>query len=188
MSPEQLTAIAERLLDATENGTRHFEYDEDVQKVVSILTDKAADGDLVGNHVLAQHGDFIAHAPADIAALLAEVERLRAKLEDVQTEWEKLVADVSGCDKPPYLIVAERDAALAEVEKANEHLGWARAEVEMLRGIDCEADGDGPCGACIKCARAERDAAIVTAKAQAVTIAELEEQVEHLSQRIGGLT
>jgi hypothetical protein len=26
------------------------------------------------------------------------------------------------------------------------------AEVEMMRGVGCEEDGDGPCGACIKCA------------------------------------
>lgn len=35
-----------------------------------------------------------------------------------------------------------------EVEKAT---AAKKAEVEMLRGIDCEADEDGPCGCCIKC-------------------------------------
>lgn len=38
--------------------------------------------------------------------------------------------------------------------------GWAlldevtalRAEVEMLRGVGCMEDGDGPCGVCRKCA------------------------------------
>lgn len=31
------------------------------------------------------------------------------------------------------------------------------AEVEMLRGVGCSEDGDGPCGVCLKCARRERD-------------------------------
>jgi hypothetical protein len=31
------------------------------------------------------------------------------------------------------------------------------AEVEMLRGVGCCEDGDGPCGVCLKCARRERD-------------------------------
>lgn len=29
-------------------------------------------------------------------------------------------------------------------------------EIEMLRGVGCEEDGDGPCGTCIKCAAAGR--------------------------------
>ena len=45
-------------------------------------------------------------------------------------------------------VAAERDAL--------------RAEVDMLRGVGCdEVDGGeerGPCGACLKCARRERDA------------------------------
>lgn len=35
-----------------------------------------------------------------------------------------------------------------------EALNNARAEVEMLRGVGCNEDGDGPCGACVKCLRA----------------------------------
>lgn len=43
---------------------------------------------------------------------------------------------------------------------ANKHLletlthqrDMARAEVEMLRGVGCMEEGDGPCGACRKCA------------------------------------
>jgi hypothetical protein len=27
-----------------------------------------------------------------------------------------------------------------------------RAEIDMLRGVGCSEDGDGPCGACLKCA------------------------------------
>ena len=35
---------------------------------------------------------------------------------------------------------------------AREQRDEARAEVEMLRGVGCMEDGDGPCGACRKCA------------------------------------
>jgi hypothetical protein len=34
-----------------------------------------------------------------------------------------------------------------------------RAEVEMLRGVGCMEDGDGPCGACVKCLRADLEKA-----------------------------
>lgn len=45
-----------------------------------------------------------------------------------------------------------------------------RAEVDMLRGVDCEADGDGPCGACIKCAIAGRHVEQRRERAQALPI------------------
>lgn len=32
------------------------------------------------------------------------------------------------------------------------------AEIEMLRGVGCAEEGDGRCGACIKCARSETEA------------------------------
>lgn len=38
-----------------------------------------------------------------------------------------------------------------------ESLAMVRGEVDMLRGVGCLEDGDGPCGACLKCARRERD-------------------------------
>lgn len=42
----------------------------------------------------------------------------------------------------------------------------ARAEVEMLRGVGCMEDGDGPCGACRKCAFRRGVAAMREAAAQ----------------------
>ena len=45
-------------------------------------------------------------------------------------------------------------ARLAAVEAERDQ---KTAEVETLRGVGCNEDGDGPCGACLKCARAERD-------------------------------
>lgn len=30
-----------------------------------------------------------------------------------------------------------------------------QAEVDMLRGVGCSEDGDGPCGVCLKCVKAE---------------------------------
>lgn len=46
-----------------------------------------------------------------------------------------------------------------EVSKARRERDQFSAEVAVLRGDGCEADGDGPCGACVKCLRRERDAA-----------------------------
>ena len=40
-------------------------------------------------------------------------------------------------------------AKVAEVERERDA---ARAEAEMLRGVGCSEDGDGPCGVCRKCA------------------------------------
>ena len=62
----------------------------------------------------------------------------------------------------------ERDEALKELEQPRIHrarnerlesenatlkaqLEQITAERDVLRGVDCEADGDGPCGVCIKC-------------------------------------
>jgi hypothetical protein len=51
------------------------------------------------------------------------------------------------------------------VKKIRHERDAARAEVEMLRGVGCGEDGDGPCGACRKCsyrrgAEAMREAVI----------------------------
>ncbi|MET0410403.1 MAG: hypothetical protein ABW217_03865 [Polyangiaceae bacterium] len=62
-----------------------------------------------------------------------------------------------------------------------------RAEVEMLRGVGCAEDGDGPCGACLKCARAriaELEAESAAAKTQLAlyvkTNGELAQWIEEL--------
>ena len=40
-----------------------------------------------------------------------------------------------------------------EICQLHAKLNAARAEIDMLRGVGCDEDGDGPCGACLKCAR-----------------------------------
>jgi hypothetical protein len=37
------------------------------------------------------------------------------------------------------------------LDKAQKRVEMLQAEVEMLRGVGCSEDGDGPCGVCIKC-------------------------------------
>lgn len=56
-------------------------------------------------------------------------------------------------------LVRERDDARAEAASslamariADEKHGWKCAEIDMLRGVGCMEDGDGPCGVCRKCA------------------------------------
>lgn len=44
---------------------------------------------------------------------------------------------------------------------ANAEIERLTAEVEMLRGVGCEEDGDGPCGVCIKCKPAQERRAVV---------------------------
>lgn len=80
--------------------------------------------------------------------LARAAEELLGRIETAQAEVERLRG-----------IVEVNDRRLAAV--------WdeARAEVEMLRGVGCGElrEGaevpDGPCGACLKCARRERDEA-----------------------------
>ena len=66
----------------------------------------------------------------------------------------------------------DRDHAIELLRAANERndalaerVTGLMAEVEMLRGVGCDEDGDGPCGVCIKCARRERDAVVTEAAA-----------------------
>lgn len=62
------------------------------------------------------------------------------------------------------------------------------AETEMLRGVDCEAGGDGSCGACIKCAQRERDEtrAVLLALVQALQArSEAEAAFELTAEEIG---
>lgn len=47
---------------------------------------------------------------------------------------------------------AEATSSLAMARIADEKHGWKCAEVDMLRGVGCMEDGDGPCGVCRKCA------------------------------------
>lgn len=112
----------------------------------------------------------------------AEVERLRVKaeayggmvdgcgpaLEAAGHPIDPFQPDgrVGGIARSVAALIKERDEARAEVERlraeAASFLAMARitdekhdmkcAEVEMLRGVGCMEDGDGPCGVCRKCA------------------------------------
>lgn len=95
-----------------------------------------------------------------LALARAEVEQLRALLPPDVERSPRFVGQGS------WSVFAEKVAAERDA---------ARAEVQFLRGVGCnELDGTdvrGPCGACIKCARRERDEARV--------------EVERLYQRLG---
>ncbi len=56
-------------------------------------------------------------------------------------------------EKHPEMMALRADAVLATFAQYNERIASLQAEVDVLRGVDCEADGDGPCGVCIKCAK-----------------------------------
>lgn len=48
----------------------------------------------------------------------------------------------------------------ARADAAEAGAKMAEAERDMLRGVGCCEDGDGPCGACIKCYKSQRDLAV----------------------------
>lgn len=45
-----------------------------------------------------------------------------------------------------------------------------RAEVDVLRGVGCEEDGDGPCGVCVKCLRRKLEECAAIARKHAARI------------------
>lgn len=77
--------------------------------------------------------------PAESASALEQKPALRARADMAEAERDA------------------RDWHSGEILKLRQRLEFARAEVEMLRGVGCCEDGDGPCGACLQCARTERD-------------------------------
>lgn len=94
----------------------------------------------------------------DEKALLDRIDDALAEpSEQEETEHAMHMRIRAGYDKT---IADSWRAKVAEVEKERDE---ARAEIEFLRGVGCnELDGTdvrGPCGACLKCARRERDEA-----------------------------
>jgi hypothetical protein len=56
--------------------------------------------------------------------------------------------------------VARLEGQRAALEAAQREQGERlKAEIDVLRGVDCCADGDGPCGVCVKCAATGRHVA-----------------------------
>jgi hypothetical protein len=105
----------------------------------------------------------------EVAALRSEAER-----DEMAAKHNALVVDILE-HLPPHVFdddgpddeASEREVIAhagdeirrlrARAERAESERDWARSEIEMLRGVGCDEDGDGPCEACIKCARRERD-------------------------------
>ena len=95
-----------------------------------------------------QNAAFIAHAPADVRALIGEVESLRLQLHNTQTRMkeaqeqvEHLHTELDQCHQGAELIrqawVADADALRAALDEDNEaataRIVVAEAEVESLR-------------------------------------------------------
>lgn len=66
-----------------------------------------------------------------------------------------VLQDIIALTRATIVAERDRDGQRAAFNAATELTKRAAAEVEMLRGVGCNEDGDGPCGACIKCARAD---------------------------------
>jgi len=98
----------------------------------------------------------------EIAAKNAEIDRCDNKIDALRFSATELLARLAAVE-------AERDQKTAEVE--------------TLRGVGCNEDGDGPCGACLKCARAERDRLKAELAAIAKPSPELMRALETLGKR-----
>jgi hypothetical protein len=87
MTDEELQAIRERLANATPGPWEAFKDNDGGYNTEWLVT--TADGYVAicdwGNGTLKSDAQFIAHAPTDIAALIAEVEKLKAKLKRLST-------------------------------------------------------------------------------------------------------
>jgi hypothetical protein len=81
----------------------------------------------------------------DVIPLLAEVERLTAERDHNQVQAHFAGVRADNAERREKARIKERDEAKADVERLT-------AEAEMLRGVGCMEDGDGPCGVCRKCA------------------------------------
>jgi len=97
----------------------------------------------------------IEEAIAQMAALTQALAEARQQLDD-----HKYYCPNCGACGEPECCAAPRCAFFKTytglaLEEARQQLQVARAEVNVLRGVHCCADGDGPCGVCLKCARAE---------------------------------
>ena len=90
---------------------------------------------------------------ADIARTEAEAECQRLR----EQHFRDATLIVGYEQNEPPIVRGALDAqAAAEKELfALRHVNeMLQAEVNVLRGVECEADGDGPCGVCVKCLRA----------------------------------
>ena len=94
----------------------------------------------------------------------AQIQQARIKAEDERDEARALRTVDREKAQREMLLLKQRVADLKHA-LGTDATGWfdrfnqaqrerdeARAEVEMLRGVGCLEDGDGPCGACRKCA------------------------------------
>jgi hypothetical protein len=82
--------------------------------------------------------------------------RPRAPLETMSEARFAALLDGLGAWSPRVkeAVYREVDAQREARATAAQQLEMKTAEVEVLRGVGCRADGDGPCGVCLKCAHA----------------------------------
>ena len=95
----------------------------------------------------------------EVEALRASLERKVRHCDEITEERDQMQRErdedretanrlrmfYTGCELDRRRLANELAIAIAQRDEA-------RAEVEMLRGVDCCANGDGPCGVCRKCA------------------------------------
>jgi hypothetical protein len=60
---------------------------------------------------------------------------------------------------PDFFLLKVNAFTKEELQKLRHGNEQKQAEIDMLRGVGCMEDGDGPCGCCVKCMRAQIDSA-----------------------------
>jgi hypothetical protein len=103
---------------------------------------------------------FIAAARTALPLLLAALAERERELAEARSARDALAEERDDANGGATLNRCALKNALRERDEALASLDVARAEVAVLRGEDCLVDGDGPCGACLKCSQASRDEAL----------------------------
>lgn len=103
-------------------------------------------------HGLAVEGDFVCPNEYAVSELTAERNFLRALKKNHEEDFARVCKERDEARAEVERLRAEVTSSLAMAKIADEKHDQKCAEVDMLRGVGCMEDGDGPCGACRKCA------------------------------------
>ena len=94
-----------------------------------------------------KHDWYVAKADLGTAMRLADV-----ALRDVAEKYERALRERDEARAEVERLRAEAASSLAMARIAGDKHDQKCAEVDVLRGVGCEEDGDGSCGVCRKCA------------------------------------
>jgi hypothetical protein len=93
---------------------------------------------------------------ADRAVELIEcIATLQARVKELEEQRDTFMRGLEAEENDCAALHDDVDKLEQENAALKDQLEIKQAEVDVLRGVDCEANGDGPCGICVKCLRAQ---------------------------------